>query len=178
MSSSMLLMLSCSLKKQTSKCGHLNDITTVFSFTTQHTIIQILEPLALTIQTSKKKNQKSPPLSSLLSSTMNLDLMPQDCFAHILSFASAREACQLSIISETIRSMADSDVVWDNFLPFDCAEVLSRLDTPVIYRTKKELYFKLCRLHHMDGGTKVHTKQKHTCSIYLLIWSMIKRFIL
>ncbi|KAG7022408.1 F-box protein PP2-B10, partial [Cucurbita argyrosperma subsp. argyrosperma] len=82
---------------------------------------------------------------------MNLDLMPQDCFAHILSFASAREACQLSIISETIRSMVDSDVVWDNFLPFDCAEVLSRLDTPVIYRTKKELYFKLCRLHHMDG---------------------------
>ncbi|XP_022931642.1 F-box protein At2g02240-like isoform X1 [Cucurbita moschata] len=93
---------------------------------------------------------------------MNLDLMPQDCFAHILSFASAREACQLSIISETIRSMVDSDVVWDNFLPFDCAEVLSRLDTPVIYRTKKELYFKLCRLHHMDGGTKMFYLDKET----------------
>lgn len=87
---------------------------------------------------------------------MNLDFLPQDCFAHILSFTSAREACRLSTVSETMHSMADSDAVWEKFLPFDHEEVLMKLDSPVLYCTKKELYFKLCCPHLVDGGKKVH----------------------
>lgn len=87
---------------------------------------------------------------------MNLDLLPQDCIAHVLSFASAREACRLSIVSKMMHSMADSDAIWEKFLPFDCKEVLLRLDSPVVYATKKELYFKLCCPHLVDGGKKVH----------------------
>ncbi|XP_008450565.2 putative F-box protein PP2-B12 [Cucumis melo] len=93
---------------------------------------------------------------------MNLSLLPQDCIAHILSFASAREACRLSIVSEMMHSMADSDVVWDKFLPFDCKEVLLRLDSPLVYNTKKELYFKLCCPHLIDGGKKIFYIDKET----------------
>lgn len=102
--------------------------------------------------------------SSFFSWTMNFDLLPQDCLAHILSLASTREACRLSIVSETMHSMANSDVVWEKFLPFDCEEVLSRLDSPLVCSTKKELYLKLCCPHLIDGGKKVHLR--HIFSIY------------
>ncbi|XP_022159650.1 putative F-box protein PP2-B12 isoform X2 [Momordica charantia] len=93
---------------------------------------------------------------------MNFDLLPQDCLAHILSLASTREACRLSIVSETMHSMANSDVVWEKFLPFDCEEVLSRLDSPLVCSTKKELYLKLCCPHLIDGGKKVFYIDKKT----------------
>ncbi|XP_038878695.1 F-box protein PP2-B10-like [Benincasa hispida] len=97
-----------------------------------------------------------------MSSSMNIDLLPQDCIAHVLSFASAREACRLSTVSEMMHLIADSDVVWEKFLPFDCKEILLRLDSSVVYDTKKDLYFKLCCPHLIDGGKKIFYIDKET----------------
>ncbi|KAL5783849.1 hypothetical protein ACOSP7_008878 [Xanthoceras sorbifolium] len=94
---------------------------------------------------------------------MSLDLLPEDCFAHILSLTSPRDACRLSLVSLAVQSVADSDAVWEKFLPSDYEEILSRLVWKVVYSSKKELFFRLCNIPHLiDGGRKSFSLEKST----------------
>ncbi|XP_010537996.1 PREDICTED: F-box protein PP2-B11 [Tarenaya hassleriana] len=68
---------------------------------------------------------------------MGMNLLPEDCIAKILSFTSPRDVCRSSAVSKIFRSAADSDDVWNNFLP-------SELPVGVpTYPTRKELFFGL-----------------------------------
>lgn len=84
-----------------------------------------------------------------------IDLLPDDCFAYILSLTSPVDACRISLVSSTIQISANSDNVWEKFLPSDYQDILSRLLHPLIYSSKKELFLRLCNPHLIDGGTKV-----------------------
>ncbi|KAK0605673.1 hypothetical protein LWI29_029459 [Acer saccharum] len=73
--------------------------------------------------------------------------LPEDCIAAVISFTSPRDACRLACVSTTFKSIADSDAVWDRFLP---PEYLSAISDPVpIYCSssstwsKKELYLRM-----------------------------------
>lgn len=90
--------------------------------------------------------------------TMNLDVLPEDCFAHIVSLTSPEDACRLSLVSSMVHSMADLDSVWEGFLPSDYKGITSRLVTPVVYSTNKELFMRLCTPRLIDGGRKVISK--------------------
>ncbi|EXB60972.1 Putative F-box protein [Morus notabilis] len=87
---------------------------------------------------------------------MDLDLLPGDCFAHILSLTSPRDACRSSLVSSSVRSMADLDSVWQKFLPSDYEEIIASLVSPVVYSSNKELFLRLCSPCLIDGGKKVH----------------------
>ncbi|OMO97176.1 hypothetical protein COLO4_14834 [Corchorus olitorius] len=87
-------------------------------------------------------------------------LIIEDCFAHILSFTSPIDACQISLVSPAIRAMADSDNVWEKFLPVNYEDILLRLMHPFVYSSKKELYFRLCNPHLIDGGNKTFSLDK------------------
>ncbi|KAK6243004.1 hypothetical protein QUC31_009413 [Theobroma cacao] len=91
---------------------------------------------------------------------MNLDQLPQDCFAQILSLASPIDACRISVLSSTIRVAADSDNVWEKFLPSDYQDILSRLLHPLVYSSKKKLFLRLCNPHLIDGGHKTFSLEK------------------
>ncbi|KDP23437.1 hypothetical protein JCGZ_23270 [Jatropha curcas] len=93
---------------------------------------------------------------------MKLDLLPEDCFAHILSFTSPRDACRASVVSSAVRSSADLDSVWGNFLPSDYADIISRLASPITCSTKKELFLRLCKPHLIDEGKKIISLEKST----------------
>ncbi|PPE01944.1 hypothetical protein GOBAR_DD01020 [Gossypium barbadense] len=73
---------------------------------------------------------------------MNLDLLPDDCFAHILSLTSPIDACRISLVSSSIRISANSDNVWEKFLPPDYQQILTRLRHPLIFSSKKHLFFR------------------------------------
>lgn len=84
------------------------------------------------------------------------DHLPEGCIANILSFTSPRDACVLSLVSSSFRSAAQSDVVWERFLPSDLHAMVSQSSKPLSYSSKKELYLHLC--HNpllIDGGQKV-----------------------
>ncbi|KAK4854701.1 hypothetical protein QYF36_000301 [Acer negundo] len=73
--------------------------------------------------------------------------LPEDCIAAAISFTSPRDACRLACVSTTIKSAADSDAVWDRFLP---PEYLSAISDPVPVSgsssstwSKKELYLRM-----------------------------------
>ncbi|KAF4361901.1 hypothetical protein F8388_005637 [Cannabis sativa] len=84
-------------------------------------------------------------------------MLPEDCVSTILSFTSPLDVCRSSAVSSTFSSAAESDVVWERFLPSDYHQLLLRLvktTTNSDFYTKKELYFHLCNPLLLDGGTK------------------------
>ncbi|KAK7839773.1 f-box protein skip3 [Quercus suber] len=68
-------------------------------------------------------------------------MLPGDCVSKILSFTSPIDAYESSLVSSMFHSSAESDVVWEMFLPTDYKDVLSRLITPLTFTTKKEFLF-------------------------------------
>ncbi|MED6172327.1 hypothetical protein PIB30_049054 [Stylosanthes scabra] len=56
---------------------------------------------------------------------MDLQELPEGCIANILSLTTPHDACRLSLISRTFYSSAQSDSVWERFLPSDLESIIS-----------------------------------------------------
>ncbi|KAF7132256.1 hypothetical protein RHSIM_Rhsim09G0053000 [Rhododendron simsii] len=86
----------------------------------------------------------------------NFSVLPEGCISQILSMASPRDACRSSAISPLFKAAADSDGVWEKFLPSDYRQIISRSVSPVVFPTKKHLYLSLCDSPLLlDGGKLV-----------------------
>ncbi|KAF5733536.1 putative F-box protein PP2-B12 [Tripterygium wilfordii] len=95
----------------------------------------------------------------------DFDILPEGCIAKVLSFTEPRDACRLSLVSPIFRLAAESDSVWDTFLPPDCQPLISRSSSSnsVSYGSKKELYLSLCEKPLLiDGGAKSFSLDKWT----------------
>lgn len=94
---------------------------------------------------------------------MTLDLLPEDCIAHVLSCTSPQDACRAALTSPLMKDVANSDFIWDAFLPQDYQEIISRSTSPVSFKSKKELFMKLSTSPLLiDGGTKTVSLDKVT----------------
>ncbi|CAA2968001.1 F-box PP2-B10-like [Olea europaea subsp. europaea] len=95
-------------------------------------------------------------------------VLPEGCIANTLSLTSPKDACRLSSVASMFRSAAESDAVWERFLPSDYRNIISRsidgADSLLSeFRSKKELYFHLCHVPLLiDGGTKSFSLDKET----------------
>ncbi|MCL7048817.1 hypothetical protein MKW94_017515 [Papaver nudicaule] len=90
-----------------------------------------------------------------------INLLPENCIAHILSLTTPRDVCRSSIVSPIFRLAADSNVVWEKFLPLDYRDIISRLCSPVAsYSSMKELYFHLCNPVRIDDGKMTFSLEK------------------
>ncbi|KAI9195013.1 hypothetical protein LWI28_010855 [Acer negundo] len=72
--------------------------------------------------------------------------LPEGCIANVISFTTPRDACRLAYVSTTFKSAADSDVVWDRFLPSDYLSAISdSASSPTSsLLSKKDLYLHAC----------------------------------
>ena len=90
--------------------------------------------------------------------TMDLQDLPEGCIANILSFTTPGDACRLSLVSCTFCSAAQSDRVWDRFLPSDLESIISSSDLIATSASKKALYLALSdHPIFIDHGKKVFT---------------------
>ncbi|KAL6585498.1 hypothetical protein OROMI_002142 [Orobanche minor] len=97
------------------------------------------------------------------SSSGSVQVLPEECLSHILSFTCPRDACRSSAVSGIFREAADSDLTWDKFLPSDYREIISRSVSPLEFSTKKELFAKLSSTPLLiDGGNKTFSVDKYT----------------
>ncbi|KAJ8547113.1 hypothetical protein K7X08_010699 [Anisodus acutangulus] len=71
-------------------------------------------------------------------------ILSEGCISDIVSFTTPADAVRSSVISKGFKSAAESDIVWDKFLPSDHQDIVSRSVYPVIFYSKKDLYFRLC----------------------------------
>ncbi|XP_058182261.1 putative F-box protein PP2-B12 [Rhododendron vialii] len=83
----------------------------------------------------------------------NFSVLPEGCISQILSMTSPRDACRSSAISSGFDAAANSDSAWEKFLPSDYRQMICRSVSPVVFFTKKQLYFSLCDSPLLlDGG--------------------------
>ncbi|PHT64225.1 hypothetical protein T459_31895 [Capsicum annuum] len=72
-------------------------------------------------------------------------LLPYDCTGKILALTSPVDVCRVSLVSKSLQSAADSDSVWEKFLPSDYESIISGSVNPIPdFASKKELYVYLC----------------------------------
>ena len=78
------------------------------------------------------------------------DMLPEGCIAEIVSHTTPLDACRVALVSPAVRSVADSDPVWDKFLPPDYRQLIARaVDKKPIHQllsaspSKKDLYLSL-----------------------------------
>ncbi|KHN46521.1 Putative F-box protein PP2-B8 [Glycine soja] len=100
-------------------------------------------------------------------------VLPEECVATIISLTSAKDACQLSPVSPSLKAIADSDAVWANFLPSDCEDIIDQSSTPTLnLLSKKQIYAHLCDYHVLfDNGNMTLSLEKATgkkCIMVLL----------
>ncbi|KAL1813118.1 hypothetical protein ACET3Z_023183 [Daucus carota] len=98
------------------------------------------------------------------------DMLPEGCIAEIVSHTTPVDACRVALVSPAVRSVADSDPVWDSFLPSDYRQLISRaVGNQPIHRllsaspSKKDLYLSLA--HHplvIDAGDMSFSLDKRT----------------
>ncbi|KAF3327934.1 hypothetical protein FCM35_KLT06540 [Carex littledalei] len=84
--------------------------------------------------------------------------LPLDCLMTVMKLTSPKDTCRSAAVNTTFQSVANSDDVWQSFLPDNLSSILDRAETDVeqLPVSKKELYLHLC--HNwilLDGGTKV-----------------------
>ncbi|CAL8989501.1 unnamed protein product, partial [Prunus brigantina] len=70
-----------------------------------------------------------------------ISMLPAECISHIVSCTTPLDACRSSLVSHLFRIAADSDIVWERFLPQDYKEIIS---SSLNSLSKKDLYFHLC----------------------------------
>ncbi|KAL1813119.1 hypothetical protein ACET3Z_023184 [Daucus carota] len=98
------------------------------------------------------------------------DMLPEGCIAEIVSHTTPVDACRVALVSAAVRSAADSDPVWDKFLPPDYRQLIARaVENQPIHQllsaspSKKDLYLSLA--HHplvIDAGDMSFSLDKRT----------------
>lgn len=84
--------------------------------------------------------------------------LPEECIQEVVSRTGPMEACRLSVVSKMFLSAAESELVWDRFLPSDCQQILNREDAfpKIQFANKKDLFLFLMGNHvTVDGNTMV-----------------------
>ncbi|PHT32780.1 hypothetical protein CQW23_29117 [Capsicum baccatum] len=90
-------------------------------------------------------------------------LMPEGCISAIISLTSPKDAARSSAVSQIFMSAAESDVVWESFLPTDYEDIVPRSDSLMDFPSKKQLYFSLCNSPILlDGGKLSFSLDKKT----------------
>ncbi|XP_050372731.1 putative F-box protein PP2-B12 [Argentina anserina] len=106
---------------------------------------------------------------------MMISMLPLECISQIISLTSPCDACRSSLVSSVFKEAADSDFVWESFLPSDIKQIISRsiLPSPSSLNSisKKDLYYHL-RIQHLhillDGNMIFALEEKSGKKCYMI----------
>ncbi|XVF38041.1 hypothetical protein REPUB_Repub20aG0063600 [Reevesia pubescens] len=99
-------------------------------------------------------------------------VLPAECVSLIISLTSPEDACRSALVSLALRSIADSDVVWERFLPCDYKEIISgsSSSSSLLSLRKKDLFSHLS-LHPIlieNGSMSFQLEKKTGKKCYML----------
>ncbi|XP_047956290.1 F-box protein VBF-like [Salvia hispanica] len=77
--------------------------------------------------------------------------LPEDCVSRILSGTSPADVCRILTVSKEFRHPAESNLVWNQFLPSDIHTILP---SPINFSSTKNLFFLLSQSILVDDGKK------------------------
>ncbi|XP_061342639.1 putative F-box protein PP2-B12 [Gastrolobium bilobum] len=103
---------------------------------------------------------------------MDFQALPEGCIATILSFTTPADVCRLSVVSKIFRSAAESDDVWNHFLPSDADIITSRADSESTSlansHSMKTVYFALYPMIIAQGTKSFQLGRKSGKKCYML----------
>ena len=75
----------------------------------------------------------------------DISVLPEGCISDIVSLTSPKDACRVCAVSHIFRAAAESNAVWERFLPSDYQAIIARSSSPDILNlsSKKEIYLSL-----------------------------------
>ncbi|GFP96504.1 F-box protein pp2-b15 [Phtheirospermum japonicum] len=92
-----------------------------------------------------------------------MEALPEECLSHIVSLTSPGDACRAAAVSASLRDAADSDLAWENLLPSDYHEIVSRSVSPLEFSSNKDLFRRLSTTPLLvDGGKMTFSIDKST----------------
>ncbi|KAF5206359.1 F-box protein pp2-b15 [Thalictrum thalictroides] len=97
------------------------------------------------------------------------NVLPEDCISTILSFTTPQDTCRSLSVSSLFHIAADSDVVWDKFLPSNYQYIISQSVSPIVFSSKKHLFFQLQNPTFIDHGNKMLSLERSTGKITCML---------
>lgn len=103
--------------------------------------------------------------------------LPESCLSYAISLTSPHDACRCAAVSHAFRAAADSDHVWQKFIPIDRRDSINILQQEVTAAGKtrtrmKDAYFGLCNGDGIpvggDGGCRVWLEMASGAKCYAL----------
>ncbi|XP_047317028.1 F-box protein PP2-B11-like [Impatiens glandulifera] len=94
-----------------------------------------------------------------------LNKLPENCIAKVISLTSPEDACRISVMGSIFRSAADSDSVWEAFMPSGYRDIIARAAAapPTSFSSTRDLFFHLAdKPLIIDNGTKSFSLEKRT----------------
>ncbi|KAM3682950.1 hypothetical protein ACB098_12G110000 [Castanea mollissima] len=92
----------------------------------------------------KKKMEKENERNGL-PCVVDIPVLPEGCISDIVSLTTPKDACSACAVSPIFRAAAESNAVWERFLPSDYQAIIARsssLDS-LNFSSKKHLYLSL-----------------------------------
>ncbi|XP_021909573.1 putative F-box protein PP2-B12 [Carica papaya] len=93
--------------------------------------------------------------------------LPEGCIANVLSLTTPKDTCRLSLVSKMYQSAAESDTVWERFLPSGYETMIPE---SLLRRSKKEIYLSLCDNYILidDGDKSLSLEKRSGKKCYML----------
>ncbi|ESQ33086.1 hypothetical protein EUTSA_v10004545mg [Eutrema salsugineum] len=76
----------------------------------------------------------------VVGASSRFETLPEDCISMVISHTTPRDACVVASVSKAVKSAAQSDLVWETFLPPEYASLVPR---SLNCSSKKEVYLSL-----------------------------------
>lgn len=93
---------------------------------------------------------------SVGATTSRFDTLPEDCISMVIFHTTPRDACVVASVSRTVKSAAESDLVWEKFLPPEYSSLA--LPPSLDCSSKKKIYLSLADDPVLiDEGKKVNS---------------------
>lgn len=103
-----------------------------------------------------------------VTTVSRFDALPEDCISMVISHTSPRDACVVASVSKTVKSAAQSDLVWEMFIP---SEYTSLVPRSANHSSKKEIFLSLADDSVLieDGKKVINLNPIRECEIRVLL---------
>ncbi|KAM4069709.1 hypothetical protein ACB094_12G110000 [Castanea mollissima] len=92
------------------------------------------------MEREREGERNGPPLGA------DISVLPEGCISDIFSLTSPKDACRVCAVSPIFRAAAESNAVWERFLPSDYKDIIARSSSSsesLNLCSKKQIYLSL-----------------------------------
>ena len=92
------------------------------------------------MEKEKEGERSGPPCAC----GVDISVLPEGCISDTIALTTPKDACRACAVSSIFRAAAESNAVWESFLPSDYQAIIARSSSDSSsFSSKKQLYLSL-----------------------------------